>query len=79
MPPKNFKGRSPNVLAFLKKAGREEDLSSVLPGNLVAGQNLAAKNQGRSLESRGGNCLLSSGNILPKMGFGGLGGCYIPG
>lgn len=48
----NFKGRSPNVLAFEQMGGREEDLSGFLPGNLVAGQALAAKNQGKALDDR---------------------------
>ena len=48
----NYKGRSPNVLAFEQRCGRAEDITSFLPGNLAAGQSLAAKNQGKALDER---------------------------
>ena len=48
----NYKGRSPNVLRFERTGGGDEDVSDFLPGDLAAGQSLAAKNRGRSLEEK---------------------------
>ncbi|KAK3718621.1 hypothetical protein QZH41_015461 [Actinostola sp. cb2023] len=47
---KNYLGRSPNVVEFERVGGGEEDVIDFLPGDLAAGQSLAAKNRGKALE-----------------------------
>ena len=56
MPPvkksKNYKGRSPNVLRYIKSCGNEEDIGSLISPNLSAGARLAAKNENQALDEK---------------------------
>ena len=54
MPPKrkNFKGRSPNVLRYIKSFRNEEDIGSLLSSNLAAGTRLAAENESQAHDEK---------------------------
>ena len=46
----NYKGRSPNVLRYVKSCGSGSQVSSLLAPNLVACARLAAKNESQALD-----------------------------
>ena len=48
----NFKGRSPNVLRYVKSCGSGSQVSSLLAPNLVAGARLAAENESQDLDEK---------------------------
>ena len=50
MPPKrkNFKGRTPNVLRYIKSCGNEEDIGSLLSSYLAASARLTAENKSQA-------------------------------
>ena len=50
----NYKGRSPNVLRYVKSCGSGSQVSSLLASNLVAGARLAAKNESQALDEKTG-------------------------
>ena len=54
MPPKrkNFKGRSANVLRYIKSFRNEEDIGSLLSSNLAAGTRLAAENESQAHDEK---------------------------
>ena len=56
MPPKrkNFKGRTPNVLRYIKSCGNEEDIGSLLSSYLAASARLAAENKSQAHDEKMG-------------------------
>lgn len=48
----NYKGRSPNVLRYVKSCGSGSQVSSLLAPNLVAGARLAAENESQALDEK---------------------------
>ena len=48
----NYKGRSPNVLRYVKSYGSGSQVSSLLAPNLVAGARLAAENESQDLDEK---------------------------
>ena len=48
----NYKGRSPNVIRYVKSCGSEVDISSLIAPNLAAGARLAAENQCQALDEK---------------------------
>ena len=56
MPPKrkNFKGRTPNVLRYIKSCGNEEDVGSLLSSYLAASARLAAENKSQAHDEKMG-------------------------
>ena len=51
---KNFKGRTPNVLRYIKSCGNEEDKGSLLSSCLAASARLAAENKSQAHDEKMG-------------------------
>ena len=49
---KNFKGRSPNALWYIKSCGNEEDVGSLISPNPSATTRLSAKNENQALDKK---------------------------